>query len=260
MRRLLGLLFFLPLVLEAQNGVLNQLSHERVRAAQARTQFRVSRMFLDSGLSAQPKYIYWRAFKLEDQLELWGSDSSIGPYKLLKTYYVCQGSGDLGPKRKFGDRQVPEGLYYIERFNPNSNYHLSLKVSYPNEADLVHADKQNPGNEIYIHGSCVSIGCLPMTDSAIEEIYWISLSAQAYQGAQAKIPIDIYPCRFNPKNWSYLNAQYGSKPGLIPFWKNIEEAYKFFNKHKVPPGFWVDDDGKYRIVFPQNFHLFSENH
>jgi len=144
MRNLLSFLFFLPFILEAQNGVLNQMSHERVRAAQARTQFRVSRLFLDSGLSAKPKYIYWRAFKLEDQMELWASDSSIGPYKLLKTYYVCQGSGDLGPKRKFGDRQVPEGLYYIERFNPNSNYHLSMKVSYPNEADLVHADKQNP--------------------------------------------------------------------------------------------------------------------
>jgi murein L,D-transpeptidase YafK len=247
-------------LLSAQDFLSVQLGNERVKQAKLRVESRVEKMFLDSGLGRFPKYIYWRAFKLEDELELWASDSTTKAYKLIKTYKICRGSGDLGPKRKMGDKQVPEGMYFIERYNPNSNYHLSMKVSYPNEADLMAADKENPGNEIYIHGDCVSIGCLPMTDTLMQEIYWITLRAQAYQGVQSKIPIDIFPCRFNKKNWEYLTFNYRSKTQTINFWKNIEEAYQFFNTHRIPPGYWVDEKGRYHVVFPQNFHLHTDNH
>lgn len=244
----------------SQTFAEQQLNFDRVRAAKMRSEARIRKMFRDSGLSETPKYIYWRAFKLEDQLELWATDSSSKPYKLIKTYQVCKGSGDLGPKRKFGDLQVPEGLYYLEKFNPNSTYRLSLKIAYPNESDLVFADKENPGNEIYIHGGCASIGCLPMTDSLIDEIYWVSVMAQSYQGSRNKIPIDIFPCHFNNKNWSYLKQNYGHKPQLIKFWQNLEEAYVFFRDKKIAPGYWVDQKGKYNIVFPQNFHISDPNH
>lgn len=245
---------------EAQSFAEQQLNFDRVRVARSLTEARIRKMFRDSGLSEVPKYIYWRAFKLEDQLELWAADSSNKPYKLIKTYKVCKGSGDLGPKRKFGDLQVPEGLYYLEKFNPNSNYRLSMKVAYPNESDLVFADKENPGNEIYIHGGCASVGCLPMTDSLIDEIYWVSVMAQSYQGSKAKIPIDIFPCYFNQKNWTYLKQNYSHKPQLIKFWQNLEEAYVFFRDKKIAPGYWVDQKGKYIIVFPQNFHINDPNH
>jgi murein L,D-transpeptidase YafK len=244
----------------AQDFLSSQLNYERVRQARDRTDRKIRKMFRDSGLSETPKYIYWRAFKLEDQLELWASDTSTNAYKRIKVYNICRGSGDLGPKRKFGDMQVPEGMYYIERFNPNSNYHLSMKVSYPNEVDLKFASKENPGNEIYVHGDCVSVGCIPMTDSVMQEIYWITARAQAYQGVNAKIPIDIFPCRFTQKNWSYLQTNYAHKPLVLKFWKNIEEGFKFFNTYKIPPGYWVDDAGLYKIVFPQNYHLYNENH
>jgi len=112
-----------------QDFLSNQLAYERVRLARDRADKRIKKLFRDSGLSETPKYIYWRAFKMEDQLELWASDSSTETYKRIKVYQICRGSGDLGPKRKFGDMQVPEGMYYIERYNPNSNYHLSMKVS-----------------------------------------------------------------------------------------------------------------------------------
>ena len=243
----------------SQSFAEQQLNFERVRLAKARNEAMVRKMFKDSGLKA-PKYIYWRSFKLEDELELWGADTSTGPYRRVKTYHICKGSGDLGPKRKFGDMQVPEGLYFIERYNPNSNYHLSMKIAYPNESDAVLGDKDNPGNEIYLHGGCASVGCLPMTDSTIDEIYWISVMAQNYQGKNAKIPIDIFPCRFNKKNWIYLKTNYSHKPQLIKFWQNLEEAYTFFEEKKVAPGYWVDQKGKYNIVYPQNFHLNDPNH
>jgi murein L,D-transpeptidase YafK len=243
----------------AQSVAEQQLNFERVRVAKARTEARIRKMFRDSGLSETPKYIYWRAFKMEDQLELWATDSSSRNYKKIKTYSICQSSGDLGPKRRFGDLQVPEGLYYIEKFNPHSNYRLSMKVAYPNESDLVFADKNNPGNEIYIHGGCASVGCLPMTDSLIDEIYWVTILSQNYQGSKAKIPIDIFPCQFNNKNWAHLKTTYGHKPQLIKFWENIEEAYAFFRDKKIAPGYWVDQQGKYNI-FPQNYHINDPNH
>lgn len=245
--------------LSAQSFAEQQLNFERVQQARQRCDARVKKLFKDSGLKS-PRYIYWRSFKLEDELELWGSDTSTGPYRLIKTYKICKGSGDLGPKRKFGDMQVPEGLYFIERYNPNSNFHLSMKIAYPNESDLVLADKENPGNEIYIHGGCASVGCLPMTDSTVDEIYWITVLAQSYQGKNAKIPIDIFPCRFNKKNWNYLKTNYSHKPALIKFWQNLEEAFLFFEDKKIAPGFWVDQKGRYNIVYPQNYHLNDPNH
>lgn len=264
MRRVILVLGLLATIsaegLLAQSVAEQQLNFERVRVAKARTEARIRKMFRDSGLSETPKYIYWRAFKMEDQLELWATDSSSRNYKKIKTYSICQSSGDLGPKRRFGDLQVPEGLYYIEKFNPHSNYRLSMKVAYPNESDLVFADKNNPGNEIYIHGGCASVGCLPMTDSLIDEIYWVTILSQNYQGSKAKIPIDIFPCQFNNKNWAHLKTTYGHKPQLIKFWENIEEAYAFFRDKKIAPGYWVDQQGKYNIVFPQNYHINDPNH
>ena len=245
--------------ISAQSFAEQQLNFDRVKIAKLRTDEAIRRMFKDSGLK-EPRYIYWRSFKLEDELELWGSDSASGQYKKIKTYKICKGSGDLGPKRKFGDMQVPEGLYYIDRYNPNSNFHLSMKVAYPNESDQVLGDKENQGNEIYVHGGCASVGCLPMTDSTIDEIYWITVLAQNFQGKTAKIPIDIFPCHFNKKNWNYLKTNYSHKPALIKFWQNIEEAYSFFEDKKIAPGYWVDQKGHYNIIFPQNYHLNDPNH
>jgi murein L,D-transpeptidase YafK len=254
------ILFLAILPLDGQTFADQQLNFERVRAARLQSESRIIKLFKDSGFSGMPKFIYWRSFKLEDELELWATDSSNMPYRKVKTYHVCKGSGDLGPKRKFGDMQVPEGLYYIERFNPNSTFHLSLKIAYPNESDLVFADKENPGNEIYMHGGCVSVGCLPMTDSVITEIYWLNVLSQSYQGKNAKIPIDIFPCHFTPKNWTYLKTNYSHKPLLIKFWQNLEEAYVFFQEKKIAPGYWVDQKGKYNIIFPLNYHLNDPNH
>lgn len=248
------------LPLWGQTFLERQLSFERVRNAKEKYNSAVIQLFKDSGFKNGPKYIYWRSFKLENELELWATDSADKPYKKIKTYKVCIGSGDLGPKRKFGDLQVPEGLYYIEKYNPGSNFLLSMKVSYPNESDVILADKENPGNEIYIHGACASIGCLPMTDSTIQEIYWITCLAQNYQGSTAKIPIDIFPCKFTEKNWGYLKKSYGNKKSLLDFWKNLEEGYKFFESNHIAPGFWVDQQGKYHIVYPQNYHINDPNH
>lgn len=92
----------------------------------------------------------------------------------IHTYPILAASGKLGPKLREGDMQVPEGIYKIEGFNPNSAFHLSMKLNYPNDFDVGRAKEEKryePGSNIFIHGDAVSIGCLAMGDEAIEELF-----------------------------------------------------------------------------------------
>jgi hypothetical protein len=128
--------------------------------------------FRKAGVAYPPREIALIAIKDDRKMELWARDS--GKFKLIRPYNIKAASGMRGPKLRQGDRQVPEGIYHIERLNPNSNYHLSMKVDYPNDFDLAHADydgRTNLGGDIFIHGKSVSAGCLAMGDAAIEELF-----------------------------------------------------------------------------------------
>ena len=97
-------------------------------------------------------------------------------WKEPRRYAMTGFSGSLGPKLEEGDRQIPEGIYGIEYLNPNSRFHLSLKVSYPNESDKLRAAEDgrvNLGGNIMIHGGSATIGCIPIGDDAIEEIFYL---------------------------------------------------------------------------------------
>ena len=105
-------------------------------------------------------------------LELWASQN--GNWRFIKQYSINGASGAPGPKLREGDRQVPEGLYRLIGRNPNSNYHLSMKLDYPNSYDLRHAKREgrsNPGSNIFIHGKSLSVGCLAMSGEAIEAFF-----------------------------------------------------------------------------------------
>lgn len=137
---------------------------------------RLKPAFEQAGIAYPPKQIVLVGLKQERVLEVWVSGDDKKP-KLLKTYPILAASGVLGPKLREGDRQVPEGLYRVELLNPNSLYHLSLRVNYPNEFDLKYAKAEGrtqPGGDIMIHGKSASIGCLAMGDPAIEEIFTLA--------------------------------------------------------------------------------------
>ena len=132
-------------------------------------------LFSKQNISYPPKEIALITFKDSKVMELWARD--LNDFKLIRTYPVKAASGELGPKLEEGDRQVPEGIYIIEAFNPNSSYHLSMKLNYPNQFDLKwanHEGREFPGTNIFIHGKAVSIGCLAMGDKAIEELFVLS--------------------------------------------------------------------------------------
>ena len=129
----------------------------------------------DIGLSYPPDELAMLAIKDENRLELWARNQS--EWVLAKSYDIQAASGTKGPKLREGDGQVPEGIYRIIGFNPNSSFHLSMKLNYPNTFDLKWAEvegRDSPGSDIFIHGKAVSIGCLAMGDPAIEELFVIS--------------------------------------------------------------------------------------
>ncbi len=188
--------------------------------------------------------MYLRSFKYERQLEVWVKSDEKDAFKLLKTYKVCQQSGSMGPKRVEGDYQVPEGFYYINEFNPNSMYHLSLGLNYPNASDKILSDQNRPGSAIYIHGNCVSTGCIPITDVPMEELYFLA-SMVKNQGVEF-IPVHVFPVRYNlPESKFYLEKTIKENTALIEFNKNIKQVFDFFETKKELPIIMVNKKGEY---------------
>ena len=232
-------------VQQNSNFLQDQLKYSRVRTAKAQKDSIVKKMFESKAIEYPSNNIFIRIFKSEALLEVWAIDNSTNKYKIVKTYDVCSLSGKLGPKRKRGDLQIPEGFYYISHFNPASNFYLSLKVNYPNKSDRILGYKQDLGGDIFIHGNCVTIGCVPITDEFIKEIYWMAVQAKA--NGQNKIPVHIYPAKLENSKMNTLTNAYKNDKALLDFWKNLKTVYDYSEKYKVIPEINVDDKGKYII-------------
>ncbi len=219
----------------------DQLRYPRFRVASGEKTEAVAALFAAAGLEAQPQRILIRVFKREKELELWAFNPSSETYQRIKAYPVCAVSGVLGPKRREGDLQIPEGFYHIDRFNPASNFYLSLGLNYPNESDRVLGHPRTPGSDIFIHGACVTIGCVPITDPLIKELYLICVAARA--NGQRKIPVHIYPARLKPENLADLIQSF---PEHAAFWENLAEGYSRFEQTRQIPSIQIDPHGKYR--------------
>jgi murein L,D-transpeptidase YafK len=203
---------------------------DRVAKAYAEKQYGLKAAFQAKNLTF-PSPILIQVFKIENELDVWVNDSN--QYKLFKTYKICKISGVSGRKLKEGDKQVPEGFYFIEKFNPQSDYHLSLGINYPNDVDKVVTDKDNPGGQIYIHGGCVSVGCMAMTDEQIKEIYLLALEGQKL--GETNIPVNIYPFRMTDAQFNRFTSTF---PHLLPFWQSLKLGHDAFDKTHV----WVAPD------------------
>lgn len=227
---------------ESKNFRDAQLSSKRVVDAIKKYEDSASRQFKRKNISYPPKDIYLRVFKLQNEMELWARNNENSEYRLVKTYRICAISGSLGPKRTQGDRQVPEGFYFIEDFNPESDYYLSLSLNYPNYSDQV-LGKGKLGGDIYIHGGCVTIGCLPMTDEGIKELYTICLNAKL--NGEEFIPVHVFPTRLTQSGMAYLKHEYPKDPAKHQFWSELKVGFDYFEKtHKLLPVMY-SPDGKY---------------
>lgn len=212
----------------------------------AKVEDSLKKEFATKALAYPPKEIFVRSFKYDRQLEVWVKNSEGDQFKLFKSYKVCLQSGTIGPKRMQGDYQVPEGFYYINEFNPNSNYHLSLGLNYPNASDRVLSDPQRPGGDIYIHGSCASTGCIPITDGPIEELY--VLASRVKEAGQEFIPVHIFPIKYNQKKSAeYLEQATKDNEALQQFSNNLKVAYDYFEEKKKLPVILVSKKGQYIV-------------
>lgn len=221
-----------------------QLKFERVAHAYASKGKDVDKLLSSKSINTSDFDLFLRALKQEKKLEIWGKNKHQATYKLIKIYDFCVLSGILGPKRRSGDKQVPEGVYQVTNFNPQSDYHLSFKINYPNQSDLVLSDKQNPGSDIYIHGDCVSIGCIPLGNENIEELYLLAAKAR---NASRPIHVHIFPAHLDEDSYTTLKEKYKSDKDLLVFWANLKTIYDSFEKSKILPAVSVDLAGKYVI-------------
>lgn len=206
----------------------------------------LKKQFEEKKLTWPPQSLYIRSFKYDRILEVWVKGEGKDQYRLFKTYKVCMQSGTTGPKRMEGDYQVPEGFYYINEFNPNSKYHLSLGLNYPNASDRILSDSLRPGGAIYIHGNCVSTGCIAISDIPIEELYVIASHVKA-QG-QDFIPVHVFPIKYNVrKSMEYLAESTTGNQVIQKFAIRLKEAFDYFEERKQLPVILVNKSGEYVI-------------
>ena len=219
-----------------------QLRNQRVSTAYQEKEESLKSLLLSKGVEISKLNIYIRVFKREKILEIYGKNKTSKKFQLIREYEICRNSGVLGPKRKEGDLQVPEGFYLVNDFNPVSNFYLSLGINYPNESDRILTDQLHPGGDIYIHGNCVTIGCMPVTDDKIQEIYLLAVEAK--NNGQKEIHVDIFPAKLTNEALPGLTKEF---PAHASFWENLKLGYDYFEKHKTIPAVKVDRKGAYII-------------
>ncbi|GJD37708.1 MULTISPECIES: murein L,D-transpeptidase family protein [Methylobacterium] len=189
------------------------------------------------GTSASAPVLF-RAYKKESEIEVW-KKAAGGRFVHIKTFPICRWSGQLGPKRKTGDRQTPEGFYTVpqRQMNPNSSYYLSFDVGYPNAYDRAQG---STGSAVMVHGVCSSMGCFAMTDQVVGEIY--AIARDAFAGGQAAFQFQSYPFRMNAANM----ARYRTDPN-IAFWRQLKEGSDRFEATGEEPNVTVTA-GRYAFL------------
>ncbi len=239
------LLFLAILPIQDTGFKAEQLRYSRVRSAYTEKESFVLGKLSEQNINVEMLEVYIRIFKEEELVELWGRNKTDTAFCLVDQYDFCSSSGQLGPKRRQGDYQIPEGFYFIDRFNPFSSFHLSLGINYPNKSDRILADNGDPGGDIFIHGACVTIGCIPITDDKIKELYLYCVEAK--NNEQTRIEVSIFPTRLNKENFDKLLRYYPVEESTVHLWTDLKEGYKYFETHRYIPEVRILGNGRYRV-------------
>jgi len=135
--------------------------------------------FATAGVEYPGREILIVAYKREGQVEVYAGPSRDA-LALIRHDPTTARSGGPGPKLREGDRQIPEGIYDVVSLNPNSRFHLSLRLGYPNAFERAVAERdgrRNLGGDIMIHGGSSSIGCIAVGDLAAEDLFVLAADA-----------------------------------------------------------------------------------
>lgn len=190
--------------------------------------------------------VHIRIYKSEKQVELWMKNKEDVQFVKVKQFKICFSSGVLGPKRRQHDLQVPEGFYELSYFNPSAYNYLSLGVSYPNKSDRIRGEKGNLGGDIAIHGGCVSVGCAPISDDLMKELYICAVEAR--NNGQQNIPIRIFPCHLTNENYKALIVDTLCEPDL-GLWEDLKNEYDYFSRYQEICNYHVLPNGRHQFIF-----------
>ena len=219
-----------------------QLKYAKVQQSYSEKWPTISKNLKAKGVDSSNYKVLIRIFKEEKLLEVWLKSKQAEKYVLYGNYDICRSSGDLGPKRHEGDLQVPEGFYKVNFFNAFSDYYLGMQINYPNQSDII-LGKKPLGGQIMIHGNCVTIGCIPITDDKIKEVYLLCLFSK---GAGHDVSVDGYPFKLDAKKLESVKTTYDKS--LIDFWKNLKTVYDYFEQKHLVPVIGIDRVGTYKIM------------
>lgn len=251
-KKIIGIFLFVLTILSISGASLSgfkqeQLRYSRVREAYQEKQESIEKRLNEVNVAFDELELHIRIFKLDKRLEIWGRNRLEGKFVWIESIDICSLSGDPGPKRRKHDLQIPEGFYQINAFNPTSNYHLSLSLNYPNHSDRILGEKGNLGGSISIHGSCITVGCVPVTDDKIKTLYVYAVEAK--NNGQSRIPVTIFP--MDPKNEDYksLREKYEMDEDISNLWTDLEKANDLFLSTGLIPKVRFLDNGR---------HTFSE--
>jgi murein L,D-transpeptidase YafK len=222
-----------------------QLNFIRVKEAYADKEKIVIKTLAGHSISRNNLRIYLRVFKTEKKIELWAKNTSDPVFELIKEFSICDISGDVGPKRRSQDLQVPEGFYHISDLNPYSKYFLSMQINYPNASDSIRGVHGHLGNQIFIHGDCISSGCIAIANDRIKELFVYCI--EAYNSGQKEIDLTIFPARLNDSKYSGLKSRYSKDKDKISLWSDLKKSYNLFNQTKVPPTVKFLPDGTHDL-------------
>ncbi len=240
---MLILTILLTSLMPETNFLAEQKKFERVRTAFSNKDKFIAKVLKDNDIKIEELNILIVSYKAEKELDIYAKKKNETAYKKILSYTICSSSGKLGPKRRQGDNQVPEGFYHIDRFNPVSNFYMSLGLNYPNKADKIKSKASDPGGDIFIHGDCVTIGCMPMTDDKIKEIYLFAIHAR--NNGQLKIPVYSFPFKMTDQNFEDYKKKYKENTELLSFWKTLKLGYDKFSKDNKELNFSVSESGNY---------------
>lgn len=230
-------------ILKANNIDTLKMEFPRVQQASENTQAYLEELVESEGLNLPLQHLFIRAYKAEKKLEVWGGNEE--ELRFLKTYPIIRIPGKLGPKIKQGDRQVPEGWYKIDSINPKSSFHLSLRLNYPNKADSIRSRKEkDPGGDIFIHGGAYSVGCMPIQDEPMEEVFWLIVQS-LFEFPENDVRILVLPFDLSDESKTFLYSQQHSEE--VDFWMELKIVNDYFEKNKRVPTVFIDDEGSYRI-------------
>ncbi len=186
--------------------------------------------------------IFIRTFKETSELELWVQPKGSETFIFYKNYPIARWTGKLGPKRRAGDDQTPEGFYWVapRHLNPASRHHLSINIGFPNQFDR---NRRWSGSLIMIHGGAETSGGFAMTDAGIEEIY--TLAQASLQAGQEFFRVHCFPFRMTDGRMNRALTELektAEGKELLEFWANLKIGYDYFEIVGKPPNTSLKND------------------